>query len=230
MPTTNLQLDLLTTSQSNKETTINDALVKLEDATQTSFDIDLTGLTAYTFTSEWYSNFIFNASGNIVDVTFTLPSTERVFGIRNSSAHMLDITFDGSTVVHSIQAGESFLYHSSGTVLTVLVQYEGVETVPIVTESGTTHTPSLIQANSYIRYTSGTTVTVTIQNDATVNFPIGTTLNMRQAAAGQVQLTNGSGVTINTPETTNSRKQGASLALIKVASDEWDLTGDLETL
>jgi len=96
--------------------------------------------------------------------------------------------------------------------------------------TGTTYTFVLADGNPYAKYkrtTNGSAVTITIPTNSSVAFSIGTVLHVHQGAAGQVTFSH-SGVTLNTPETKKTRKQGANVMLVKVATDEWDLTGDLE--
>jgi len=71
--------------------------------------------------------------------------------------------------------------------------------------------------------------TVTVPSNSSVAFVVGTQITVRQAGAGQTTIAAGTGVTINTPETLALKGQHSAATLIKVAADEWDLTGDLET-
>jgi len=85
-------------------------------------------------------------------------------------------------------------------------------------------------ANTLIRLNSASSVNVTVPTDANTAIDIGSVIQIRQAGDGQVFIVPMSGVTVNTPETLKLRKRGSSASLIKVAANEWDLTGDLETL
>lgn len=89
------------------------------------------------------------------------------------------------------------------------------------------HTLVLADARTYIRMNVATAHVVTVPLNATVAFPIGTSLTIRQIGAGKTTLAGAAGVTINTAETLGLRKQHSTVALKKVAADEWDLTGDL---
>jgi len=97
--------------------------------------------------------------------------------------------------------------------------------VKVQTDATTTRTLGLGDEASYIRFTNAGAITVTVPTNAATAFPIGTQVHLRQAAAGQITV---SGTpTINAPDTAKTRKQHASVTLIKVATDEWDLMGDL---
>lgn len=104
-----------------------------------------------------------------------------------------------------------------------------VRRVPVFAEVGTTLTLALTHAGGYIRQTNAGAIATTVPANATVAFPVGTSIGLRQGGAGAITVTAAGGVTINVPtgHTAVSRAQGSSLALIKVATDTWDLTGDL---
>lgn len=104
-----------------------------------------------------------------------------------------------------------------------------VRRVPVFAEVGTALTLALTHAGGYVRQTNAGAITTTVPANATVAFPVGTSIGLRQGGAGAITVTAAGGVTINVPtgHTAVSRAQGSSLALIKVATDTWDLTGDL---
>lgn len=107
------------------------------------------------------------------------------------------------------------------------------ETIPrelTINTQASSYTLALTDRQRYIRMTSATGVNLTIPPNASVAFPVGTIIQVRQAGAGKVTIVAGSGVTINTPETLLMRKQGSTIALIKVDTNTWDLTGDLEAI
>lgn len=94
--------------------------------------------------------------------------------------------------------------------------------------SGTSDTLVAADADRYLRCTNAGAVTVTVPPNASVAFPVGTEVHVRQAGAGQVTIAGASGVTVNTSETLALRKQHATITLLKVAADEWDLLGETE--
>ena len=97
-------------------------------------------------------------------------------------------------------------------------------------QTGTAYTLVLTDDNKMVRCNNAGAITVTVPTNATEAFPVGSIVQLRQVGAGQITVAPDSGVTINTAETLKSRKQGSTLALMKVAQDEWDLTGDVEML
>ncbi|MGF1631973.1 MAG: hypothetical protein ACFCUT_21055 [Kiloniellaceae bacterium] len=94
--------------------------------------------------------------------------------------------------------------------------------------AGTADTFVAADADRYVRYTSGSAVTATVPPNASVAYAVGTKIHVHQAGAGKVTLAEGSGVTVNTPQTLALRAQHSTVTLVKVATNEWDLMGDLE--
>ena len=102
----------------------------------------------------------------------------------------------------------------------------------IVTETTSARTLSNSDVGAWVRFTSGSEITLTVPPNSSVAFIIGTSINGVQAGAGQISVVAGAGVTINKPTGYNAktRAQGAAFCLIKVATDTWDLIGDLEAI
>lgn len=130
----------------------------------------------------------------------------------------------------TISDSDEFPVNDGGT--TSKVTFAAIEAalskLTLITDATTTRTLALTDAGRYIRCTSGDATTVTVPPSTDVAFATGTVVTIRQAGAGQVTIAQGDGVTVNSPETLLARGQHATLSLIKVATDTWDLTGDLE--
>lgn len=99
----------------------------------------------------------------------------------------------------------------------------------IVSVTGTTYTFLLTDDDRYNRFSNAAAQTATVPPNSSVAFTTGAKLTARAVGAGQVTIAAGAGVTINTAETLLLRAQHSTATLIKVATDEWDLMGDLET-
>jgi len=95
--------------------------------------------------------------------------------------------------------------------------------VLIRTITGLTDTLVLADDGKYLRYTNAAAVTATVPPNASVAFPTGTVITMRQAGAGQVTLSAGAGVTLN--GNLKTAEQHASIQIMKVDTDVWDVTG-----
>lgn len=90
------------------------------------------------------------------------------------------------------------------------------------------YTLALVDSGAYVRMNKATAVELEVPLNATVAIPVGAKVYVRQVGAGQLTIAAEDGVTINTPETLLLAKQGAACTLIKVATNEWDLEGNLE--
>lgn len=106
-----------------------------------------------------------------------------------------------------------------------------LKALPDISTQTASYTLVLGDANDYVRMNVASANTLTVPKNSVVAFPVGTMIFIRQAGAGQTTIAPVDGtVTISTPETLKLRKQGSSASLIKVATDTWELTGDLELL
>lgn len=100
----------------------------------------------------------------------------------------------------------------------------------LLTDSTTTKTLALTDRGQWMRFTNASSMALTVPPNSSVAFAIGECLNGIQASTGLVTITAGAGVTINKPSGYNAktRAQGAAFCLVKIATDTWDLIGDLE--
>ncbi len=87
---------------------------------------------------------------------------------------------------------------------------------------------ALSDNNKYIR-TQASAINLTVPSCSDVAFPVGSFLEVRQAAAGQVTIVAGSGVSINakTSGSLQTYGPGSSITLLKVDNDTWDIKGDV---
>ena len=134
------------------------------------------------------------------DKTYTLPATDGSNGDR--------LTTDGSGTL-------------SWSAVTTGASYSTVRT-----QSGTSYTLVLGDAGDYIQTTSTTAVTITVPPQSSVTWAADTEIYFEQNNTGQITIAAGSGVTINSSETLKSFARYSVLALKRVASDVWTLTGE----
>ena len=127
--------------------------------------------------------------------------------------------------------GITITYNDAANTLTIAASATAPTTVPVVTDAGTARTLATADAGKLIRHTSASAITDTIPANATDAIPVESVISFRQAGAGQITIAAASGVTLNIPTglTAKTRAQGSSIMLHKVATNEWDITGDLST-
>lgn len=117
----------------------------------------------------------------------------------------------------------------SGTPLDRKVTHDVIFLGNNVIEAGTSFTFTLgTHDNKEVETTNAAAVSATVDTNANQAFPIGTRIRVWQSAAGQVTIVAGGGVTINTDETLLIDAQFGQIELLKVATDEWLLTGDIQ--
>ena len=118
-------------------------------------------------------------------------------------------------------------YADSAQIATTAQVLDTVTTVPENAQTGTAYTLVLGDAGKIVTLNNASAVSLTIPTNATVALPVGTRVDLAQFGAGQVTI-GGAGVTI--------RSSGAKLkltgqyscaTLLKKATDEWLLVGDL---
>jgi len=70
-------------------------------------------------------------------------------------------------------------------------------------------------------------LTLTIPTEAAQSFGVGQQINIIQYGAGQVTVTGDTGVTVRSTPTSKLRTQYSTAVLVKIATNEWVLAGDL---
>lgn len=100
----------------------------------------------------------------------------------------------------------------------------------INTQSGSSHTFASSESGNYFRFTSSVAVSATVPSNTTDPIPVGAQFDGVQAGNGKLSFVAGSGVTINSPAGNLSvAGKGFGWTLVKVGTNEWDLTGTLTT-
>lgn len=106
----------------------------------------------------------------------------------------------------------------------------GADAIGPVVLNAQTNDYTLVIADAYARVqvTKATPVTVTVPAFATVAFTVGTAIEIAQRGIGTVTIAAAGGVTLNSPNGLRSLSgQYACASLINVATNEWDMVGDL---
>ena len=104
----------------------------------------------------------------------------------------------------------------------------GVSPLLTINTYTASQTSLLADGGAYVRMNVATANTFTVPPNATVAHPVGSTITINQAGAGQTTMVAGAGVTLNSPETLKLRKRYSTVSITQVATDVWDVIGDLE--
>lgn len=100
--------------------------------------------------------------------------------------------------------------------------------VGLNSQSGTAYTAVLTDAGLLIQMTSASANVVTIPANATAAFSVGSTVDVMMYGAGQTSIAAASGVTLRSPGSkVNVGNQYGIVTLLKLATNEWSLEGDL---
>jgi hypothetical protein len=94
------------------------------------------------------------------------------------------------------------------------------------TQGGTSYTLVLGDAGDYIQTTSTTAVTITVPPQSSVTWLADTEIFFEQNNTGQLTIAGGTGVSITSSETLKTAGRYSVIALKRVASDVWNLTGE----
>jgi hypothetical protein len=105
-------------------------------------------------------------------------------------------------------------------------------TVAVNAQTGTSYTFVLADGNNtLVTLANAAAITLTIPPNSSVAYPVGTVLNFAQTGAGQVTVTQGSGVTITSNGATASapktRVQYSAGSAIQTAANSWLVIGDI---
>lgn len=110
---------------------------------------------------------------------------------------------------------------------------EGVNDLAIAVanaQTGTSYTLVLTDVAKVVKLTNAAAITLTVPPNSSVAFPTGTQILLYQGGAGQVTITAGAGVTINSSGSKLKLTNQYSVAgLLKLATDEWVAFGNLAT-
>lgn len=102
-----------------------------------------------------------------------------------------------------------------------------LEYLPVSTKTGTTYTFVLADAGAVILANNAGAQAYSIPLNSSIAYPVGTLLTVVRYGAGTLTLDGVGGVTVNTPATKTARAQYSMISALKLATNEWLLSGDL---
>jgi hypothetical protein len=93
-------------------------------------------------------------------------------------------------------------------------------------QTSTSYTLVLSDKNKLVTLANSSPITLTVPTNDAAPFEIGTTINIMQAAAGQVTITGASGVAVRSTPGLKLRARWSNASLYKWKTNEWILSGD----
>jgi hypothetical protein len=101
------------------------------------------------------------------------------------------------------------------------------DTAQTISVQADTYTLVLGDAGKLIRCTKATSMSIIIPANAAAAYSIGQRVDIMQYGAGQVTISPDTGVTLRSTPTNKLRATYSSASIIKIATNEWVLAGDL---
>ena len=146
-------------------------------------------------------------------------------GVADPDKERMRITSDGKVGIGTNNPSYD-LEVSGGAYLSGSV----VSHVALNAQTGTTYTLVLADSGKMITSSNGSAQTITVPANSSVAFPVGTQVLITAIGAGIASIAAAGGVTIRSADSAlKLRTQYSTASLIKVATDEWYLSGDLTT-
>jgi hypothetical protein len=156
---------------------------------------------------------------------------------------MADTKISALTTLNGVDVADAdrFLVVDTSTTTTKAILASELDAVPQLTaaflgvtqphnvQTGTSYTLVLADANKLVTLNNASAITLTVPPNSSVAFPVGTRIDLAQLGAGQVTVTEGSGVTVNRPSTLGLKLIGqySEATLTKYATDTWLLAGHI---
>lgn len=97
----------------------------------------------------------------------------------------------------------------------------------VINNQTASYTLALTDAGKLVEVNNASANNLTVPPNSSVAFPVGTRVDVVQQGAGQTTIVAGSGVTLRYTPTLKARAQYSGISLIKRATDEWYVFGDL---
>jgi hypothetical protein len=189
------------------------------------FDLTFSGAKGYADQPEFtVENGTTAKPGKTADVNFATFALRDLLG--NSTAVDLDLELEltesgtrQTVILQACSVAEELIDADS---FSPVPQFN----LPINTVATTSYTLALSDSGALINATTG--MTITVPPNSTAPFPTGSQLLLYRSAVSAVAITAGSGVTINAPGSADEIASQYSIAtLMKLATDEWILGGDI---
>jgi hypothetical protein len=101
------------------------------------------------------------------------------------------------------------------------------DTAQVIETKSDTYTLVLADAGKLIRCTKGTSMSIIVPLNSAAAYSVGQRIDIMQYGAGQVTISGDTGVTVRATPTNKLRATYSTASIIKIATDEWVLAGDV---
>ncbi|WP_119271419.1 hypothetical protein [Taklimakanibacter deserti] len=131
------------------------------------------------------------------------------------AGHICDCVYNGTDVI-------LLNPNVGGTSFEPLGEYSAVND-----QTGTTYTFALTDKGRLVSGSNASAITWTVPPNSSVAFPVKSKIDWWQKGIGRITFTQGAGVTLRPANNYKARTQYSAGSLIKIATDEWLLIGDI---
>ncbi len=101
------------------------------------------------------------------------------------------------------------------------------DTAQVIETQSDTYTLVLADAGKLIRCTKATSMSIIVPLNSAEAYSVGQRIDIMQYGVGQVTISGDTGVTVRATPTNKLRATYSTASIIKIATDEWVLAGDL---
>lgn len=171
-------------------------------------------------------------------IAFNGVTWQRIEG--GADLNGVDLSVSGTTTLAGLTAGTALALDASKNVVSVTNTGTGNNVLadgPTLTDpnlistinaqTGTTYTLAAADIGKVITLSNASPITLTIDTNTNVPISIGASVTLVQYNTGQVTVAGAGGVTLRATPGAKLRAQYSAGSLIKIATDEWLLVGDL---
>lgn len=165
----------------------------------------------------------YNAGSHVFDGPVTLPDANPATdNIAARKKYVDDQVATRAALVHTHVISDVTGLQAALDAKEPLGEYSNVND-----QTGTIYTFALTDKGRLVSGANASAITWTVPPNSLVAFPVKSRIDWWQKGAGQITFAEGSGVTIRPLNNFKSRAQYSAGSLIKIATDEWLLIGDI---
>jgi hypothetical protein len=164
------------------------------------------------------------------DATDTLVGKATVDTLTNKSISLTSNTLTGTIAQFNTALTDANFATLTGTeTLTNKTLTSPIINLSLNAQVGTTYTFVLSDNGKLVTFNNGSPITATVPTNLAVAYPIGAQINILQLGIGRINVVGSGGVNVYATPGLKTRDQYSAATLIKIDTDSWLLTGDLDT-
>ncbi|HVI92345.1 MAG TPA: hypothetical protein VM659_28910 [Dongiaceae bacterium] len=223
-----LGIQEVSSSQNQKEATINTAIELLEKALCDTLDVDVTSANQTIVDTDYQQHVRFRIFGATTPGRVVILGNnpiKRLVILRSSLSNTQPVLIERGSTTITLYPGQTIFVYTNGTA-NGLDRMDVPGKVMPYSVAGN-HLVLSGDAGAYIYCTAGAPSAMIIASNQDSPMDIGTRIWFVQKGAGQIALAAGTGVTILTARSLTTRAQYSEIYITKIDTDTWIASGDL---